>query len=63
MVELVIMNAGETGIFDQSFDEPGDLVGFEDEEGLAQIDLTDASGDSNQAQEFYLVVVNTACGS
>ena len=53
-------SGGDTSIFDESFDEPGDLVGFEDSEGLAQIDLTDASGDSNQGQEFYLVVVNTA---
>lgn len=43
-----------------NFDDPGDVVveGGGTEEDLA-IDLTDASGDSNQGQEFYLIVANT----
>lgn len=43
----------------QEFDEPGDVVVVEgDEGGLATIDLTDASGDNNTDQEFYLIISN-----
>lgn len=44
-----------------AFDEPGDLV--ENPDGGSEdllFDLTDASGDSNKGQEFYLVVANSA---
>ena len=29
-------------------------------DGVATVDLTDASGDSNTDQDFYLIVVNTS---
>ncbi|MES2640877.1 MAG: hypothetical protein V4850_15415 [Myxococcota bacterium] len=52
---------GETGETpSDSFDDPGDLVDFVDNDGVVEVVLTDASGESNQAQEFFLVVVNTA---
>ena len=44
---------------ESSFDDPGDVVDYQDVDGVANIDLSDASGDSNQDQEFYMVVVNT----
>lgn len=44
---------------DATFDDPGDVVEYEDQDGIASIDLADASGESNQGQDFYLVVVNT----
>ena len=44
----------------QSFDEPGDIVIVEASDGVATVDLTDASGDSNTDQDFYLIVVNTS---
>ncbi len=44
----------------QTFDEPGDVVIVESQDGVATVDLTDASGDSNTDQDFYLVVVNTS---
>ncbi|MFN7143230.1 MAG: hypothetical protein ACK4YP_05595, partial [Myxococcota bacterium] len=34
-------------------------VDYEVEAGVVEVDLTDASGDSNEGQEFFLVVVNT----
>ena len=41
-------------------DDPGDYSGgTPDDEGITEIDLTDISGDSNQDQEFYLILVNT----
>ena len=41
-------------------DEPGDVSGgTPDEDGETEIDLTDISGESNQDQEFYLLLVNT----
>lgn len=42
-----------------SFDEPGDVVSYEDEDAIAEISLADESGDSNLNQEFYAIVVNT----
>jgi len=42
----------------QTFDEPGDVVIVEASDGVATVDLTDASGDSNTDQDFYLIVVN-----
>jgi hypothetical protein len=42
------------------FDEPGDYATWDDTSGRVEVDLTDASGDSNKDQEFYLVVVNSA---
>ena len=44
-----------------SFEAPGDIVDFQDDEGVASIDLTDTSDDpgSNRDQEFYMVLVNT----
>ena len=44
----------------QAFDEPGDVVIVPADGGVATVDLTDASGDSNTDQDFYLVVVNTS---
>lgn len=44
------------------FENPGDSVDFVDDEGDAEVDLTDKSeteAGSNQDQEFYLVLVNT----
>ncbi|MDP2304823.1 MAG: hypothetical protein Q8P18_02190 [Pseudomonadota bacterium] len=53
-------DTGETGEDTAaSFDDPGDLVDYVDVDGVVEVDLTDASGDSNQGQEFFLVVVNT----
>ena len=40
-------------------DVPGDVVTFEEGSEQQSIDLTDASGDSNEGQEFYLLLVNT----
>ena len=56
---------GDTGSMEpsgegQTFDEPGDVVIVESQDGVATVDLTDASGDSNTGQDFYLVVVNTS---
>lgn len=51
---------GDTATSSESFDEPGDVVAYEDEEGVATIDMSDESGDNNQDQEFYLIVVNTS---
>jgi hypothetical protein len=45
------------------FDEPGDIVDYESEDGTASIDLSDASGDSNKDQEFYLVLINSGSSS
>ena len=44
----------------EAFDDPGDIVIDEmDDEGLVEIvDLTDAGGETNVGQEFYLVIVN-----
>jgi hypothetical protein len=50
----------DTGGDESAFDEPGDVVDYEDDQGVVRVDLTDASGDSNQGQDFYMVVVNTA---
>lgn len=53
-------DSGETGpSASEGFDDPGDVVEFAGEEDVVEIALTDASGDSNQGQEFYLVVVNS----
>lgn len=41
------------------FDEPGDIATTADEEGLVTVELGDSSGDSNQGQEFYYIMVNT----
>lgn len=41
-----------------SFDEPGDVVEYTPRDGRASVDLSDASGDSNTEQQFYLIVVN-----
>lgn len=50
---------GETGDSgEDGFDEPGDHIDFDASEG-ATVDLTDASGDSNKDQDFYLITVNT----
>ncbi|MED5370413.1 MAG: hypothetical protein VX899_05335 [Myxococcota bacterium] len=41
-------------------DEPGDLVTFTSEDEY--VDLSDASGDSNQDQDFFLIVINNGEG-
>lgn len=51
---------GETGDPTETLmDDPGDVLEFSDQEGIVSVDLSDASGDSNQEQEFLLVVLNT----
>ncbi len=46
------------------FDEPGDVTAEADGSSPdIDIDLTDASGESNKDQEFYLVVTNTGASS
>jgi hypothetical protein len=53
-------DTGTTGGSD-GFDDPGDVVTYEtDENGIATVDLADGSGDSNEFQEFYMVVMNTS---
>ncbi|MBC8454903.1 MAG: hypothetical protein H8D71_01715, partial [Deltaproteobacteria bacterium] len=49
----------DTGGGEQGFDNPGDIQKAEESGGGLKIDLTDLSGDSNQDQDFYLVLVNT----
>ena len=44
----------------QTFDEPGDVVVVEADDGVATVDLSDSSGESNTEQDFYLIVVNTS---
>ena len=45
---------------DEAFDNPGDTRKMEqDDDGGLKMDMSDASGDNNQEQEFYLVLVNT----
>ncbi len=45
------------------FDNPGDIQTYQDSDtagsGTTDVYLTDASGDSNRGQEFYLVLINT----
>lgn len=48
--------SGETGEAD-AFDEPGDVLSIDATDEY--VTLTDASGDSNQDQQFYVVLVNT----
>lgn len=48
---------------EQRFDDPGDVVEFQDDDGQAEVDLSDLGGDSNLEHEFYLVVVQTGSGS
>lgn len=55
-------DGGDGGEEDAYFDEPGDVVEFLDEDGEAVVDLSDFSGDSNQDQEFYLVLVRPDSG-
>ncbi|RME25849.1 MAG: hypothetical protein D6798_08015 [Deltaproteobacteria bacterium] len=50
---------GDGGSPGAGFDNPGDVVPFSDSDGLASVDLVDESGDSNQDQEFYLVMLRT----
>ncbi|HCH61817.1 MAG TPA: hypothetical protein DFR83_03355, partial [Deltaproteobacteria bacterium] len=45
----------------ETFEDPGDVVGFEDDEGEVFLALGDSTGDeSNQDHEFLYVIVNTA---
>lgn len=56
-------DGGDEGGEDVSyaFEDPGDVVPFEDEEGTALIDLSDQTGDeSNKDNEFLLVLINTS---
>ena len=44
---------------DEAFDNPGDTRKMEqDDDGGLKMDMSDASDDNNQEQEFYLVLVN-----
>ena len=54
-------DSGSSDLGDDAFDEPGDIVVSEDDDGdsIVTVDLSDESGDSNQGQEFFLVLVNT----
>jgi hypothetical protein len=53
-------DGGDGGVTtDESFEEPGDVVGFTDEDGAALVDLSDDSGESNKGHEFLLILVNT----
>lgn len=45
-------------IGDEEFDEPGDVVVFDAADDTT-VDLTDVSGDSNQDQDFYLIMINS----
>ncbi|MCB9777321.1 MAG: hypothetical protein H6742_01990 [Alphaproteobacteria bacterium] len=49
-------DSGSTEV--SEFSEPGDVTFFEDDDGKAVVDLTDVDGDSNQDQEFYLLLVS-----
>ena len=50
-------DTGGESPFEQDYqDEPGDVIGFND--AAESIDLSDVSGDSNRAQEFYGVFIN-----
>ena len=52
-------NSGEPSTEDaEFFDEPGDTILMDANEGVVDVDLTDLSGDSNSDQEYYLVLVN-----
>lgn len=51
-------DTGDTGAGVAQFDEPGDLVDYTDDDSVIEVDLSDASADSNQGQEFFLVMVN-----
>ncbi len=48
----------DTGGKDYLFDEPGDLWGDEAEATPTDLSLADESGDSNQDQQFYAILVN-----
>ncbi len=53
----LFMDTGEEG--EEAYNNPGDTRNAEQsDDGSLTIDLTDSSGDSNQDQEFYLVLVN-----
>ncbi len=56
-------DTGDPGTEDDTpyFEAPGDTVTFQDDDGDAEIDLSDRSESpgSNQDQEFFLVIVNT----
>jgi len=54
-------DTGDTGEEPEasSFEDPGDVVGFTDQTGRADVVLADASGESNEGQEFYYVLVNS----
>ena len=53
----MVDDTGSEGV--QSFDEPGDTITFEDNDGDAEVPLEDVGGESNQDQEFYLVLINS----
>lgn len=53
-------DTGEGSLGEENFDEVGDVVIGTDEDGdsIVEVDLSDSSGENNQEQEFYLIVVN-----
>ncbi|MFT5686429.1 MAG: hypothetical protein ACI8RZ_007385, partial [Myxococcota bacterium] len=54
-------DSGSYSVPEGELDDPGDYTGGtpDPETNITEIDLSDISGDSNQDQEFYLVLVNT----
>lgn len=51
-------DTGDTGESGYSFDVPGDWVAFDADTSPVSLRLSDASGDVNQPQRFYVVLVN-----
>jgi hypothetical protein len=50
---------GDTGEADSfNFDEPGDLIEVDADDGSTDILLADESGDSNKDQQFFLILLN-----
>lgn len=51
-------DTGDTGESGYSFDVPGDWVDFDGETSPGSLRLADASGDVNQPQRFFVILVN-----
>ena len=62
MLSVIDSNSGQVNRIGgevQSFDEPGDTITFEDSDSDAEVPLEDVGGESNQDQEFYMVLINS----